>query len=127
MKYLLGMLAGTALVMLLLGCESGPTDEELGVSSPEGAVAESVKADVEDLQSMLEAEGVRALASEMESFMENLEGYESDPGAAQSADTFAKLKQAAQELQTLASGSATEEAVKAKIDEMLSLADSLPK
>ena len=86
-----------------------------------------MRTEIESLRTTIDDEGVGALPSGVEGLVENLEGYESAPGASQSAETFAKLKQAAQELKTAAEGSASKQELQAKIDQMLSLADSLPK
>ena len=130
MKYQLQWLAPVLLVTFALGCSGStpaPTDAEMGISSPQAALAQSVKIDIEDLQACIDDEGAEGLAGGMAGFIENLSGYGSDPAAAQSADTFAKIKQAAEELQTMASGSASKKDLKAKIAEMLTLADSLAK
>ena len=131
MKHQLHCLAPIVLALVASGCSSSsapaPTDAEMGISSPQAALAESVKTDIQDLQATLDDEGKEAVASTVDSFIENLGGYESQAAAADSADAFAKLKAAGEELQTMAKGSASKDDLKAKIDEMLTLADGLSK
>lgn len=130
MKHQLHLLAPTVLVLFTLGCtgsKPAPTDAEMGVSSPQAALAQSLKTDIDDLKTTLDDEGVESLSSGMGTFMENLGGYESDAAAANASDVFAKIKAAAEELQTMAAGSASKDDLKAKIDEMSTLADGIAK
>ena len=128
MKYQLKWFAPVLLVAFAMGCSGSapaPTDAEMGVASPKAALAEAVKAATEDLKAEIEDEGTDGLASSVGIYLENLGGYETDAAASGSGETFAKIKAAAEELKTMASGSASKDDLKAKIDEMLKLTDEL--
>jgi len=128
MKNQLKWFAPVLLVVFAVGCSGSapaPTDAEMGIASPAAALAQSVKTDTEDLKAALEDEGTEGFASAVGIYLENLGGYEADAAAAGSTETFAKLKAAAEELKTKASGSASKDDLKAKVDEMINMAGEL--
>ena len=128
MRYQLTWLVPVLLLVFAMGCSGSapvPTDAEMGIASPQAALAEAVKTATEDLKASMEGEGVEGLASSVNGYLENLSGYANDPAAAGMADSIGKLKAAAEELKTMASDSASKDDVKTKIDEMVELAGSL--
>ena len=103
------------------GCESGPVEDETGDPA---AYAADVKTTVIGRMRQLEKDATHAVQS-MATLVKFLEDYESQP-VGDHRQVYADLLAKCQELEGLYQQSAAADQVKAKSDEIVALADTLP-
>lgn len=125
-RFVFSVLAG--ILLTAAGCGGGSDSQrtDFPQRSPEADYAESVRQMTNDLERALQSEGLSTVETESMGFVETMATYEDEP-VGEHKETYKKIYEGGKELQSMfKQGSASEQQVRSKIEELQSLAEKLP-
>lgn len=127
---LAGMFAAVLAVGSLVGVSGCGSDEpparqDILDKAPEELHGSSTKAMLYEFRAIVRKRGTAGAKAELPILLENFEGYEETP-VGDHLDTYTQIVEKLKSLETMLAGSASDEEVKAVIEEVGKLADTLP-